>query len=514
MHETEHYRTIGSMSQSTFDKNLAAIQNKNPALAAKILSAQKADDYRAVETSKTGMDIPVFKNGHLLYSKYNPEKECASLFHAQEDFILFCGLASGIHIAYFLKNFPGKNCAITEISLETYKALLSLTDLSAVLKNKLVRILPPISDADFAKELAQHYLPALDGNFRVLSLRAWENFYADRIFEINKKISNAIQNIQTDTATQARFARVWLKNILHNLQVLSTNAPKFPKTDTKKTALICGAGPSLTEAIPRLKKERERFVVFASDTGFLPLLQNGIEADFFLSIDPQIFSLAHFDTALPKHTVGVFDLCGLDILARQFLRQGNEIFFTASRHPLVQYAAQFSPLPFAHSSSGTVAVYALDVAYRLGFTKFEYAGMDFCYAKGKAYANGSYFQKKTIRSAYKLFSTETFFTDLMFRTHVEKIIDKTKITYTNEILNFYRNSLQQYRFDGQGWSEQNFQSFPYKKFFKYLLSDLEKESESVSNAMLPFLLYCIYEKKKYTKALAIQSILKYNRSYE
>ena len=57
------------------EKNLAAIAEKNKALYARLHAIEANDDYRENVIAKTGQTIPVFKNGHALHSKYNPEKE-------------------------------------------------------------------------------------------------------------------------------------------------------------------------------------------------------------------------------------------------------------------------------------------------------------------------------------------------------------------------------------------------------------------------------------------------------
>lgn len=498
---------------SVLEQNIIALKNKNPILAKNILNASKGDDYTSLVKAKTGQSIPVFQNGHLMYSKYNPEKEVASLFRSDDEFILFCGIGSGIQVEYFLEKFPDKKCAISDLTLSSFKSLLSIVDITKIINDKRVLVLMPILETDFKSELIENYLPVLDGSLRVVSLRSWSTFYGAYLNDINSEVANALKIIETDFITQANFGRVWLKNILHNLKLMSTFESSRLQFDTKKTALICGAGPSLSKKINYIKSKRNNFVIFASDTSFLPLLHNGINPDIFLSLDPQIFSLSHFDSGLSQNTVGIFDLCSLDILARKFYENGNAILFTASNHPLVQYASNFVPLPFANSTSGTVAIYALDVAHRLGFKSFETAGLDFCYAKGKPYANGTYLHKKTSTTVNKLFPTETFFSELMFRGSVKKITEDDKITYRTAVLDYYKHSATNYNFDGKLWTDKIFLKFPYENFLKALLEDLKNTTENFY-PMLPFIAYCKRNKKKYSPAIAFKTVLQYNNNYE
>lgn len=502
------------MSISVLEKNLQAIRIKNPSLAKKLLTAKANNAYAGIKSSKTNKPISIFENGHLMYSEYNPEKEVERLFSSDEEFVLFLGIGSALQIQYFLKTFPHKNCAISEASLEAFKSLLLIIDLSELFSNKAIRILSPILDTDFSKDLAENYVPILDGKLSVISLRSWETFYSQKLNTFKIKLKSSLKLIESDYLTQSTFGKVWLKNILQNLRLLSTFKPRLTKADIRKTALICGAGPSLSEKLKYIKDNRSRFIIFASDTAFLPLLRSGISPEFFLSVDPQIFSLEHFSLSSPKTTVAIFDLCALSGLSRAFLENGNNVMFTASFHPLLQYAMQFSPLAFANSSSGTVSMYALDVAYRLGFKNFETAGLDFAYTKGKAYANGTYFDEQSAGSSNRLFPRESFFTKLIFRSAVEKKFDGEKMTYTNEILNQYKAAYMNYKFDGKKWNSNTFQKFPYDEFLRQLLKDMENKSQNAYIAMLPFFAYCKKHNKNYDTALAIKTVLKYNVAYE
>lgn len=494
------------------EKNLVAVSKKNEGLYRRLLKTKANDDYVSATLSKTSSVIPVFKNGHLFYSKYNPQREMQNLFQDDDEFILFCGVGAGLQVEFFLENFTEKFCAICEPSLASLKSLLQIVDLSKIILNNRVRILEPILEEGFEKSFAENYLPVLDGNLRVLSLRTWENFYAEKLPLINAKISTSLKLIEVDFLTQANFGKVWLKNILRNLQLASTFKPGLPNFDKQKTAFICGAGPSLSEKISYIKKKRDEIVIFATDTSFLPLIKNGIKADFFLSVDPQVFSSLHFKPSFAKKieknaikkTIGIFDLCGLNFLARLFLQNGNPILFTASRHPLVQYALSFAPFPFAESGHGTVSLYALDVAHRLGFKKFETAGLDFCYIGGKTYANGSYLEHQALNSSSRFFPCETFFTKLMFRTKVNKKKHSSHIDYESEVLLHYKHQAEAYKFDGQLWNTKSFTKFNYNQFFETLIADIKNENLFAKNAMLPFLAYC----KKHRQDCSMMELVK------
>ncbi len=471
-----------------YENNLEAVKKRFPHLEKKIREAKESSDYGPFQISKTGICIPCLKNGNLLHSKYNPEREAKRFFSSNEGFILFCGLGSGIHIHYFLYNFKNNQCAACESDFGALKILLQKIDFTSIFLHPNFTLLPPLDDFYFEKDFIGTYLPILHGSFKVKILRAWEDYYANRLPSFQKKIESGLCKIKNDTATQAAFGKIWMRNILLNLKTASDIQPKAPKPDRTKTAYILGAGPSLENTIKIIKQNRNDFVLFASDTAFPVLTAHGIYADFFISIDPQAVSYSHCFKPFSSSVTGIFDLCANPLTVRTFLQNGNKILFTAGAHPFAQYAASFSPFPYCNTSSGTVAGAAKYSAFALGFKNIQFAGLDFAYTDGKAYSKGTYLSKLFFKEAVKISPIETKFCNVMFRTAVEKKNISGKITYTTELLNGYKSVFRIIE-SVPKWKDTEFKKFPYSDFIFKIRSDAQKNAACLKTVFLPYLIY-------------------------
>ena len=488
-----------------FDKNIKNLKKRNLKLAENIISAEDKTDYPHTEYSKTGILLPVLKNGKHLHSKYDPIKEASRLFTGNENFVLFCGLGAGIHIEYFLNNFKSKHCAVTETDFSNLKTLFKITDFSKLIENNNLFFLPPLESEDFEREFINAYIPAIHGNFELKILRPWEDFYKEKIQKFEKKIQNSLEKIQADVSTQAAFGKLWMRNIFRNLRIASLINPKIPKIDISKKACILGAGPSLEPALEIIKKERERLTLFASDTAFPVLNTAGIEADFFITIDPQNISYAHCFKPFTKNTVGIFDLCSNPILSEEFLKNGTPFFFTKSAHPFAQYASLFSPFPYMETGSGTVALAAKSAAISLGFRDLEFFGLDFAYTGGKAYANGTYLSNQFQKTSSKTSPLETKFCDLMFRTPVKKTEKNGKITYSTALLEgykfFFSSKIKPHSQSNirNFWKNEEFSTFPYMDFILHLKKSNQHNKAELTTALLP---YFTYLSKKLSKNIS------------
>ena len=475
---------------TVLDRNLAAVRLKQPELAENLQRSQIGAAYKGIAPAKTGESVPLFASGQALHSLYNPVREAERAVTAAAGFMLFCGLGNGIHIKVFLDKYPQSFCAITESDYEAFKQLLSLIDYTELLSDGRIFLLPPCTDSAFETALTATYLPAVHGTFGYYILRAWNEYYKVQTKALQQHIERALEKIKADFSVQAHFGKIWMRNIFLNLRLASSAKPKYPQIDTDRTALILGAGPNLEEGLLQLKQYRQRYTIFCSDTAFPAVCANGITPEFFIAIDPQHISYQHTIGTIPKETTGIFDLSAQTATARRFYENGNDFFFTAGGHPLVQTAAHFSPFPPLSTGSGTVAVAAYHAAQALGYRHIECSGMDFAYTGGKAYSRGTYLSMQFAGSAAYTCPQEHSFVRLMFRTESYSECTAQGITYRTTLLDSYRAAFEAEKHSATHWRTTHFRQFPYRAFCETLIRRLNQGEQNTVPYLLPAFAWC------------------------
>ena len=477
------------------ERNIAAIKLKEPGIAEMLLQTPQGTAYKGTAAAKTGEPIPLFSSGQALQSLYNPEREAERTFTAPAGFMLFCGLGSGIHITFFLHKNPQSSCAVTEADYASFKQLLSLIDYTALLSDARVALLPPCTDPSFTAALTKAYLPALHGTFGCFILRTWEAYFKANTAGLSERIEGALNRIKADFSVQAHFGKIWLRNIFSNLRLAGSIKPEVPRTDSSRTALILGAGPSLEHSLQRMMKKRRHYTLFCTDTAFPVLRVYGIVPEFFIALDPQQISYQHTIGIIPPETIGIFDLSAQTAAARHFYQNGNKLFFTAGGHPLIQAAAAFSPFPQLSTGSGTVAIAAYHAAQALGFRHIECSGMDFAYTGGQAYARGTYLSKQYAGSATRVLPEEHSFVRLMFRTEVYSEQTEKGRTYRTPLLDSYCAAFEEEKHTALTWRHTDFKQFPYNEFIASFSQSIKKNGRNAVTSLLPTLAWCTVHRR-------------------
>ncbi len=426
------------MSTATFERNMQALRARNGDVYRLVsLAGDKGAAYARAEVSATGQPVPVFTDGVASHSLRDPEREAARFAESipRNCFVLFGGLAGGYQVRAFLSRDTSARCAVFERNAASLRTLLSLVDLSDILTDERVTIALAEPVGFLAAVVSRSYLPALSGSFSLQFLRPWKDRYHTPAME--DELKKVLHAVSADYSVQAHFGRLWMRNIIENLSLAESFAPVLPPFDTRKTAIITAAGPSLEDEIAPLERERDSLVIFATDTSRGTLAGNGIVPDVYLSVDPQQVSSYQAMRPFSPGTTVLVDLAGNPHVARRAKRDGAPLLFVSGGHPLTDHASSYGYLPPVDASSGTVALAARSAALSMGFRDIRFLGADFRYTGGKPYARGTYLADKFDSSSGRLSPSETAYTSLMFRSPVTVRISGSRIDYHSEVLDRY-----------------------------------------------------------------------------
>lgn len=436
--------------------------------------------YIDIELSKTGLKIPKFKSGKLIHSKYDPEKEAINLVNNidENSFYLVTGIGAGFFIKKLSEKYPNSKIVAIENSQDDIDFLEKHFQIISELKMNNVII---TTTENLYNSLLQNYIPSIYPSFKLIEYRSWILENQDIFEKIQNITSEALKNIAQDFSTQAHFGKIWQRNIINNLKQISSDTEIiFPK---EKIAVVVAAGPSLDKKIAWIKENREKIFIFATDTAYKTLQKEQIFSDAVISIDGQNISYHHFLRKINDKTIFIFDLCGNSSCIRKIKKNGNNIIFTTTGHPLITFAEQTQNTDynfiFANAGTGTVTISALDFANKVGFNEIIVIGADFSFPNKKPYAKGTYLEDIYMSYNNRTTTIEKNYISLMYRTEIIKDLKYP----TTKILQSYKQAFQK-------WLEDNNYTFTQKDEMYYCKKETNKNSKLFKQQKFDFEKFC------------------------
>jgi hypothetical protein len=234
----------------------------------------------------------------------DPRREGARLVEASvsaEGYLIFLGLGGGYYPEAALEREDIQQILVIDFDIHGVAELLASREYIRLFNDPRFTLLVDSSGEILEQYILETWKPALYGGIRVIPLRQRVEQEEERFGQAGDAIKKAIDRLSLDYSVQAHFGKRWFSNIIRNVLTAEKSAPPLPPV---KKAVICAAGPSLDEQIPRLaeygaKKKRDCFII-GVDTALPALLKSDIIPDAVISIDCQHISYYHFMGLSPQ----------------------------------------------------------------------------------------------------------------------------------------------------------------------------------------------------------------------
>ncbi|GHV66571.1 hypothetical protein AGMMS49928_01580 [Spirochaetia bacterium] len=141
------------------------------------------------------------------------------------------------------------------------------------------------------QEFLEKEIPETGG--KTIKLVEWRpalGFYGEKYLKIVAECAEFIKRIAAGDRTVKQFGRRWFRNFFRNIALIQ-KSPIFDPIEGP--LLIAGAGPSLEDAIPLIRENREKLFVLAVSSATAALAAAGIVPDLIISTDGGNWALLH-----------------------------------------------------------------------------------------------------------------------------------------------------------------------------------------------------------------------------
>ncbi|MCL2411781.1 MAG: DUF115 domain-containing protein [Treponema sp.] len=452
---------------SFWNKNKEILQKQYAGLFEE-LTKKDDDDFLPedikIDTAHTGQPTLSVK-GISVHSQRDPEREgkrladsvCAETVNTERGAIVVLGFGLGYAALEAVK----LGCSV--IIVEKHKSLLlkafELIDFSEFLsKNRIMFIVgdsgESITDAlaiassmmsknMTEKKQGSKQKPFIIRNKALTCLdEGWYRF-------VEKKIHAWAMKDQVNAATQKKFGHRWTRNIMCNLNAIR-DYPGVSRlailAETPFPVFLAAAGPGLDKIKPLLREIHERCIIVAVDTSLRFFVQNGIQPDFVVVVDPQFWNNRHLDRCVNEHislkTILVAESAVYpSVLNLPFKNK----FLCGSMFALGTWVENKVDIKGRLGAGGSVATTAWDFARMIGCGQIWISGLDLAYPGYKTHFRGARFEALANSQANRFNPAEKWVTHALR----DGVPFKTTSASGGEVLTDKRLSLYSAWFENQ-----------------------------------------------------------------
>jgi hypothetical protein len=306
-----------------------------------------------------------------LHSRYNPQGEAEryinslNLPHNIRFFIL---IEPGLcYLAPALRKY---NKSARIIALHAEKAEEPYPD-----ENKPDSFWRPGAGTALQDFLETEIPDTLAGEIRIVEWRPSIRAFGTVYLELFSEAAAFVKRGDANARTTRQFGRRWFANFFRNLNLLSEVIVPAP---VETPVVIAGAGPSLEEAIPLIREEKNRspLLVLAVSSAVPALRAGGIEPDMIIATDGGGWALLHLNECFRGKPGRPYYAAALTAALPS--QCGSSPILALSDGTLWQnLVLKELGIPFiALPQRGTVSAAALDLALALSTGAIYFTGVD------------------------------------------------------------------------------------------------------------------------------------------
>jgi hypothetical protein len=238
-------------------------------------------------------------------------------------------------------------------------------------------------------------------SFLTLPLSPLRDAYPEMVATIENVLDNYRERTEVNKNTLRRFGQLWVRNTIRSIRQFGIHpgvdhlvhiAPGTP-------VVVCAAGPTLDDVLPRLATAADQALIIAVDTAVIALQNRGIQPDLAVISDPQYWNTRHLDQISATSAILVAEPATHPRTLRLW---PGPAMMSASLFPLGAYIDSRTLRRLKLGSGGSVATSAWDLARVIGSTSIAMAGTDLGFPRYRTHCSGSFFETRLTTVAHRL----------------------------------------------------------------------------------------------------------------
>ncbi|WP_286885345.1 6-hydroxymethylpterin diphosphokinase MptE-like protein [Aneurinibacillus sp. UBA3580] len=329
-----------------------------------------------------------------IHSLYDPLQEAVrwakpALKAETREVVLF-GLGFGYYVEALLALNPQLRFYIIEPDLHVFLHSLEVRDWTGFPWEQVL-YLGFGSDEAALNTLHQSYFQRVHTALQIMELPAYLRLYPDIYKRFTETLKKSREEYVESMTTTLYFQKMWARNAMKNLRRMTESPSAYSLTPQfqDRLVILTASGPSLTEAIPVIKRaqEEQKAVIVAAGTSVNSLLKQGVTPDVFISYDP---NEPNYHMLKPVFQSGIPFLFASTIYYRIMEEyEGPVAHFLTNQDYIYPYLDRKAKPEEIVQDAPTVTLIAMQLLLKMGCKAIYLAGQDLAYIGKQTYAAGT-----------------------------------------------------------------------------------------------------------------------------
>lgn len=295
----------------------------------------------------------------------------------------------GVGMGYQLEYLTNENIGhlhIYEPNPDLFYASLFVVNYQALLDkftqaNRRLSLVIDVDPEHYIEELHRSLMEV--GLYQAAMMPMYKTYDSPTVDEALERFLDATTNFYSGFG----FVEDEIISINHTVENLKNGYPYIPADldlalDNTKPVFICGSGPSLDEALPFLKENRDKINLFCGGSALVPLYKEGITPDLHFEIE-RTDELADWVSVLgDEEYFKSVTLVTMNTVSDKVIEQFGKVYMYAKPNDggtdllYSSYPQEFQKIMLLYASNPTVTNAATAFAARTGFKELYFVGMD------------------------------------------------------------------------------------------------------------------------------------------
>lgn len=419
---------------TNLEKNLLVLSERFPQIHQ--LVSQSTRDVYTAEMSRSG-DPTLKISDQYVHSRFDPVREAerfiSSHWTDESGLYILGGFGFGYQAEALYRKTESEILLIVEPDADLFCEALHTRDMSDLLNSDRVFFLIGGQPDDCLILLEQHPGKMV----QLLIIRSLFELNTDFYSALENSVKNYISRKEVNLSTLKKFGRLWVRNLSENAHLIGTTPGVKTLEDSFAgiPALLIAAGPSLDQVKPHLKELKERFLIIAVDTALRACLNEGVEPDFTVLVDPQYWNTRHLDNCSTDRTILLSDTSTYPSVYR--ILTGKR-FLCSSSFPLGLFMERETEVKGKLKAGGSVATAAWDFCRILGCGDIWCIGLDLAFPGKQTHCRGSFFEQRAHWISHRRIPVENISWHALVDAGLKKAeANKGGLTWTDNRMKLY-----------------------------------------------------------------------------